>query len=148
MVNSACRITPRWTALLTGALLFAAGCASENEVRPPAVIAGAVTLDGEPLSSGSVQFTSPRTGESAFANLDGNGQYRVEFPAADVGATYDVTVGPEVNDNEDATAMLENNQAPAESPVPAKYRDRATSGLTFTLTADGENTFDIPLSSN
>ena len=130
--------------LLAACLTLAAGC-SDEAVRPPAAIAGIVTLGDEPLKSGSIQFTSPDTGESAYSNLDENGRYRVEFPAADVGALYEVTVGPAVEEDVDATAVAENPQPRTESQVPQKYRQRTTSGLSFRLASEGENTYDVAL---
>lgn len=131
--------------LLAGCLLLVAGCSSDETFRPPASISGLVTLDGQPLSSGSIQFTSPATGETASANIGSDGRYKVEFPAADIGSVYDVTIGPTVTENEDATAMMEAGQEPPQSPAPAKYRDRSTSGLTFTMKAEGENNYDVKL---
>ncbi len=120
-----------------------AGCGRSAD-RPPATISGIVSLDGEPLKSGSIQLTSMKTGEAAYTNLDEAGKYRLEFPEADVGAEYQVTIGQPVTDSPDALAAPVST---AKNNVPAKFANRATSGLTAQLQA-GENTQNFDLKSN
>lgn len=136
----------RYAGLLACWVLLA-GCGGDDDDRPTATIIGQVTLDGAPLSSGSIQFTSPKTGESAYANLDSEGRYRVTFPKADVGSDYDVTVGRAVDENQDPTALAEDMPKPGPNPVPRKYSDRTTSGLKATIANPGENQFDVHLKS-
>ena len=57
------------------AVLLAQGCSGDPNVRPSVEISGTVTLDGAPLQQASIQFTSSKSGESAYANLDENGNY-------------------------------------------------------------------------
>ncbi|WP_146594569.1 carboxypeptidase-like regulatory domain-containing protein [Novipirellula galeiformis] len=130
-----------WVASL--ALLV--GCGGDGDARQAATISGQVLLDGAPLSVGSIQLTSPKTGESASANLDSDGRYSVTFPKADVGADYEVTLGPPVEDDLDATALMENPPEKVRSLIPKKYTDRTTSGLKTTLEAAGENQFNVEL---
>ncbi len=125
-------------------LIALAGC-GDADVRPSASISGQILLDGVPLRDGSVQFTSPKTGETAYANLDGDGRYQVTFPRADVGAEYEVTVGVTVEEDLDPVAITRNRSKGPLTLVPRKYSDRTTSGLTATITTAGENQFDFEL---
>lgn len=128
-------------------LVVIAGCGGAG-ARPSASISGQVRLDGAPLSAGSIHFTSPKTGETAYANLDGNGRYRVTFPEADLGAEYEVAVRAPVDEDIDATALLENPQPRTETVIPQKYTDRTTSGLRAEIARAGENEFDFELQSD
>jgi len=123
-----------------------AGCGG-SDTRPEATITGQVLLDGSPLTAGSIRFTSTKTGESAYANLDGSGRYEVTFPEADVGSEYDVTVGAAIEEELDATAIAENPPEKVRSRIPRKYSDRTTSGLKTTIATEGENQFDVELRS-
>ena len=87
------------------AVLLAQGCSGDPNVRPSVEISGTVTLDGAPLQQASIQFTSSKSGESAYANLDENGNYSVSFPQADVGSAYEVTISPPVVEEENAMAL-------------------------------------------
>lgn len=133
-------------AVLMLAVFVSAGCGGGDE-RPSASIQGTVMLDGEPLSVGSVQFTSTKTGESAYANLDDTGRYLVKFPEADIGTEYQVTVGKPVEENVDANELAMNPPEPVKIRIPQRYWNRATSGLTTTISSAGENTFNIDLRS-
>ncbi len=137
------RVAVRYV-IAAACLTFLAGCKNANQ-RPAASISGRVTLDGAPLSAASIQFTSPKTGESAYANLDADGRYKVTFPQADLGADYEVSFGPPVDEDVDATALAENPQPRATSPIPKKYTERTTSGLKANVATAGDNTFDVQL---
>ena len=121
------------------------GC-SGRSTRPPATIEGTVTLDGKPLPQGSVHFTSPLTGESAYVNLEPGGTYSVTFPETDVGEAYEVSVRKPEIEEDDAHARV----APVKMDVkiPPKYTDRTTSGLTYEVQEEGTQTFDIELTSS
>jgi len=122
--------------------LLVTGCQGRGS-RPPADIQGVVLLDGKPLEQASVHFTSPRTGESAYANVESGGKYRVPFPEVDIGEVYEVAVRKPIMDVEYAT------DAPMSQPktvkIPEKYANRRTSGLTFKIESGGPQTFDIEL---
>ena len=133
-------------ATATVAFGLSLGCAG-GESRPSVELEGVVTLDGEPLPAGSIQFTSTKTGEAAYTNLDAGGHYQIEFPQADIGSEYEVTVGPPQDADLDATAIVENPPEQVADLVPMKYRDRTTSGLSVVIETEGKNTFDFALTS-
>lgn len=120
------------------------GCGGKEE-RPSAVIKGVVTLDGKPLEQGSVHFTSPQTGESAYSNLGPGGEYSVKFPAADLGKAYQVSIGKTIVEETDAHALAANPAAPLTVKIPGKYAERTTSGLTVTVEHGGATRYDITL---
>ena len=127
------------------AVSLALGCTGEA-TRPSAKIEGTVLLDGQPLEVGSVHFTSPQTGETAYANLSPGGKYVVEFPEVDLGQRYQVAITKPVVELEHATDV-----APAQPKmpkIPAKYSDRTTSGIVIEVDQGGTLTRDIELSSS
>lgn len=127
--------------------LAGGGCGGISQ-RPPAFFSGTVTLDGQPLQAGSIQFTSLLSGESAYANLDSSGHFQVEFPEADVGTDYDVTIGQPIQEVDAIDAMTATNPQ-AVNKVPARYANRGTSKLTAKLDQKGKNivNFDLTMGS-
>jgi len=130
--------------IVCGVICSFGGCKGKSDGRPSAQISGRVTLDGKPLSEGSIQFTSSKTGESAYSNLSDEGSYSIFFPSVDIGAEYAVTLGPPVND-------LEEQEAQAIKPLrlmfPRKYTRRTSSGLTAKIEKLGDNEFSFDLKS-
>lgn len=126
---------------------FLAGCGGDTDSRPAVEIKGTVTLDGAPLQEASIQFTSPKTGESAYANLDQNGQYAITFPKADIGTDYEITITPPVVEEENAMALAEQANKKPETKIPAKYSNRTTSGLTAKVEEAGTNEANFDLQS-
>lgn len=133
--------------LLLVCSLWGQGCSGDPNARPAVEISGNVTLDGAPLQEASIQFTSSKTGESAYTNLDENGHYSVTFSEADVGSAYEVTISPPVVDEENAMALAEQPQAKATTKIPAKYSKRTTSGLIAQITEAGANQANFELKS-
>lgn len=101
-------------------------------------------MDGKPLEQASVHFTSPLTGESAYANVEPGGTYRIPFPEVDIGEVYEVAVRKPVIEVEYATDAPKSQ--PKTTKIPDKYANRRTSGLTFKVESGGPQTYDIELS--
>lgn len=123
--------------------LMLTGCQGRSS-RPPADIHGVVRLDGKPLEQASVHFTSPRTGESAYANVEPGGIYRIPFPEVDIGELYEIAVRKPIVEVEYATDAPTSQ--PKTTKIPDKYANRRSSGLTFKIESGGPQTFDIDLS--
>ena len=123
------------------------GCNGSTDSRPAVEINGTVTLDGDPLQEGSIQFSSPKTGESAYANLDANGHYSISFPQADIGTEYEIIVNPPVVEEENAMALAEKPKAKSTMKIPAKYSNRTTSGLKAKIQQAGSNEANFELKS-
>lgn len=126
--------------------IFIAGC-SQGDARPAAEFSGKVTFDGVPMEEGSIHFTSPKTGESTFCNIEKEGAYRVLFQDADVGEVYEISVQEAVVNQPDTPAHEMKPPPKLTVNLPRKYKARATSGLTATLAKPGVNLTDVALTS-
>ncbi len=104
----------------------------------PSTVSGQVTLDGEPLSSGDVQFHRTGGGAPATGSISANGQYtlstgtRSGLEEGDYTATV-VAVGEPPADD-----------VPPPVLTPPRYGRVDTSDLKVTV-GPGANTIDLPL---
>ncbi len=113
-----------------------AGCAPGYPEASPVV--GRVTVNGEPLGSGEVQFLSS-DGLVATGRVEPDGSYRLTTFQPDDGAmpgSHQVSVKSQQSTGLGIDSLFE--------PVPARYADPETSGLTASVT-DGMNQIDLPL---
>lgn len=100
---------------------------------------------GVMIEGGVVTFVPVAGGSSAFAQIGLDGIFTVETSAGVSGLApgeYKVAVEIEISDVEDA----DGNVIPFENPIPEKYWDTSTSGLTVTAT-EGDNYWTIDLDS-
>jgi hypothetical protein len=139
----------RWTGFVLAACgltaLLTTGCSPSDVGR----VAGQVTLNGQPLAEGSILFQDDTGAISVNAALDGDGRYEVRtydkrgLPPG----TYRVAITPRTfGDGE--TPLIEGPPAPTAptaSPIPPRYRDVATSGLTATVQAGSNPPFNFDL---
>lgn len=127
----------RWLSLtaLVGAILVI-GCGPSE--GPAGTVSGTVTLDGEPVESGEVNFVSSE-GFAATGSIT-NGQFTLDAPLP-VGK-YSVAVGPPALTA--APGEEGGNAAIPESPVPASYRTPGMSGLSQDI-QEGANSVTIEL---
>ncbi len=124
--------------LLLGAVVSACWLAGCGGKPPVGSVSGKVTLGGQPLTAGVVQFSSQKTGVGASAKLDASGAYRIE--SIQVG-DYEVAVQPPPPP---APHEMPQPAAAPRANVPPKYQDPKTSGLTATV-KEGANTKDLAL---
>jgi hypothetical protein len=112
------------------------GCGSSPRMG---TVSGKVTLQGQPLAAGTVQFTNEKLGAGASGVLDATGTYRVETPLPT--GQYEVMILPPP-----PPAPHEMNKAATlpRSSIPAKFQNPKTSGLTATL-QEGANSADFAL---
>jgi hypothetical protein len=130
----------RAAALAAVALL--AGCGGGGSVS------GKVTLDGQPLTSGTVTFHPIASGPVAIGTIGSDGRYELA-----VGQDRSVPPG-EYLVTVEATEPVAAEPTPAKGPprppaapkriTPAKYADRATTDLRFTVKPGG-NKIDLEL---
>jgi hypothetical protein len=106
-------------------------------------ITGAVTVDGKPLTRGTVTFHPKAGGAAAYARIDADGSYTVKtgdqegLKAGDYVATVVATAAPGPGQSEAAMGKL---------IIPARYGTIEQSKLEYTITA-GSNKIDITLKS-
>lgn len=138
------RIAPPYARLQGGLLLFcslALGCGKTGEFET-APVTGTVTLNGTPLSKGTVTFI-PEHGKMATGSIQPDGTFSLSTYAAGDGAIVGkcraaVTVL--------AGAGEANEDKPRQkSPVPGKYAAPETSGLEYEVSSTSKNSFHIEL---
>lgn len=120
------------------------GCESSNKLQT-AEVTGRVTIDGRPLSMGTVMFV-PEHGKMATGRIESNGTFRL--------STYGSNDGVIVGKCRAAVMVItsageENELEPARpSPIPAKYSAVGTSGLEYEVKAGETNLFHLDLKSS
>lgn len=133
--------TPLRLTLLAAPLATLLGCGGPYD----ASVSGDVTLDGQPLTRGTVSFTPTAGGPPAYARIDGSGSYAVRtgrevgLPAGEYSVTVVANEPPAAAQGEDG------GPPPAGKPItPPWYRSAETSGLRFQV-EPGSNDIDLPL---
>lgn len=125
-----------------GFAILVAGVAGCGSSYPS--VTGKVTLDGAPLTAGTMAFHPPNTAGVGYATIQSDGS----FAARTGGQTglapgkYKVTVTavPTL-----APPTKENPIPQAKSTVPAKYADVKTTDLEIEVTEKGDNNFPLAL---
>ncbi|QDT53519.1 hypothetical protein Pan44_15410 [Caulifigura coniformis] len=148
-------MTRMLTLAIASAALLLTGCGGDFDYGPTGTITGRLTMDGEPLPAGSsAVFMEPKAGYLAFGLTDAEGNYTVNtwnegnMPIG----SYRVMVHPPAPANDSETASAEEVMAhpekykarPIKTDIPKKYRETATSGLSFEI-KKGENKIDIDI---
>jgi hypothetical protein len=137
-------VTTRLPAAALAAVAALAGCGGGGSVS------GKVTLDGEPLPSGTVTFHPVGPGPAAIGTIGSGGRYELAIggdrtvPPGDYLVTVDAT---EAVTSEPPAAPGKGPPPPPKPPrrlTPARYADKDTTDLRFTL-KPGSNTIDLRL---
>ena len=124
-----------WLLGLSLSLVLIAGC-SQRESS----VSGKVTIDGKPLTSGTVAFYPSGGGAAAYGSIQSDGTYRIA-----TGATGGLNAG-EYGVTVVATTPPQPGFQFGKMLSPERYNKLETSGLKFTVTT-GSNQIDLPLSS-
>ncbi|QDV50685.1 carboxypeptidase regulatory-like domain-containing protein [Gimesia fumaroli] len=132
-------------------LLITACAQGPTDTPPLARVKGKVTLDGQPLTSGSVQFTPDKnrgtTGRMALGNINEDGTFELMTIRAGDGAQVGYHLV--AIESYESTAFDPNqpvNQAP-KSLIPKRYTDPKTSELTAEVKSGEDNFFTFDLKS-
>jgi hypothetical protein len=118
--------------------LLLLGCGSSRTLGR---VSGRVSLDGKPCGGVIVVFSCAEQRAFITAPVGDDGQYAVQMaeghglPLGD----YEVTVRAAPPTNWDRPQR--------ETPVPPRYREGKSSGLTLTV-KEGENTYDVAMTTN
>ena len=135
-------------------LLIMIGCSGGDATdgKPRVAISGAVTLDGSPLSQGSIIFVpkDPAKAEAAMGKVV-DGKYAFDRAEGPLPGAYLVQINAVEGESEPVSAAeaLENAEKPTKSApknkVAAKFNLK--SELTAEVKADGPTTFDFAVTS-
>jgi hypothetical protein len=122
--------------------LFAVACllAGCGDGQATTTVQGKLTFKGKPITYGLINFKPTSGGKLLGGGIQPDGTYQYELPPGD----YQVRIesgAPATVEGEAATAPA----TPSGPQVPSKFANYATSGLTATVTADGEQTIDFSL---
>jgi len=132
-----------YTLTLLGLLL---GCGGNPARQPTAPVTGTVTIDGQPVSQGVVNFL-PESGRAGHGKLGPDGSFVI--------STYGNGDGAVVGKHRIAVDARQQQAAEGgfaedvayQSAVPARYANPNTSGLECEVVAGEENVVDLKLSS-
>lgn len=127
-------------AWLIASMTLCVGCHKADPLNRQAV-SGKITLDGEPLTSGSIEFSPVDKGTLSGATID-NGIYAIPKEKGLSPGAYIIRISAANNDAEPIGLPGESNKIAPEL-VPAKYN--VDSDLEFTVKADSENTFNLDI---
>lgn len=123
-----------------------AGCGKSVE-QASSSASGKITLDGNPLTSGTLNFYPANEGNSAFATINSDGTFTVNTSAGTSGlepGDYDIVISYEVSPIIDD----EGNEAPGENPIPAKFRNEEIPEISITVPKSGTDALNIDLTSH
>lgn len=130
----------RFAALRLVSFLFLVGLTAGCSGDRPLVIRGTVSMDGAPLPYGVVQFHGPE-GRLVTAVVGSDGTFTAtEVPPGSVrvAVVEDIMALPPKG--------TDTKAGKARAPIPKRYKDVQTSGLTYTITRTTRN-LDIVLTS-
>lgn len=151
------RVRHRWHAppghvfLLTCCGLFvglaASGCTGSADPLGRQEISGSVTLDGQPLDTGSIRFEPQEGGATASGAMIVNGVYAVPANQGLAPGVYRVFITAVEADSEKRTGeeVMNNPGPPKKELIPAKYNQQ--SEVTVEVKAESPNNFDFPITS-
>lgn len=142
----AIRKLDQWCVIL-GAVAVLAGCGGGSKGPETVSVKGVVKYQGKPVPKLSVAFI-PDEGMLAYGTTDSNGQFSLmtnkEGDGAKVG-TYKVAISF-VPDEIPEMPGFPGSEKKVTSPIPEKYADAETSGLTKTVDKDAsKNNFTFEL---
>lgn len=148
-VSNVCRMS---AAVCILAVATAIGCSKGGYSGPTGTVTGKVTVGGQPAPAGAlVSFMSDK-GHAASGQVGPGGAYTVLYGGkSDIPAeTYKVAVSaasqPAMSEADYEKMMATGGTPPPapKSPIPEKFANPSTSGLSYEVKA-GANTIDIEL---
>lgn len=128
------------------AAVLATGCGDRPDLPPMAKVSGTVTLDGQPLSYGMVQFVPDSSqgteGPPGVGRIDKKGCFTITTAGVKgaVVGHHRIRVKSEEPFNEEALSR-------GQTLLPEHYNDHKTSELTTEVKADEKNEVDLKLNS-
>ncbi len=136
------RFSGAWSALclLSCFLLGCGGNGGGREIGPTGEVEGTVTLDGEPLTAGSVAFYQSNTGNSGGGELGPDGKFKFSTPTPIGSYLVSFQPPPPPQPDDEESGML----ARVESNIHVGYQTGETSNFTAEV-KEGPNAFTFEL---
>lgn len=136
-------------ALCAAAMFVLSGCGGEaSGQRETARVQGTVTYQGQPLTTGTVFFVPEGGGPTAEGQIGEDGTFELTTYEEGDGAVPGKH-GVMIHAQREVQEVLPEDEDPdnPQDPqlIPPKYSSVETSGLTATVTADGENSVKFEL---
>jgi hypothetical protein len=131
----------------------AAGCGGNDR---SGIVAGCVTLDGNPLTHASLVFENAELAVARMAPIDDAGRYTVRLSDGKglPPGHYAVWIVPGVPLSSGSPSPIEllgglgEKASPDNGSIPKRYRSASTSGLTADVTSGESRTFDFAIGSD
>ena len=144
-----------WIAIGGLALGAGQGCSGGGGDPNGRVVVGTVTYQGSPVEGATVTFRAPQS--SAFGRTDAEGKFKLNsasgerIPLGDYQVSIvkkeSLPLAPTPSTLESYVPPSAGASAPAPKDLlPSQYGDATKSGLSASVTADGKNEFEFPLS--
>lgn len=137
-------------AILLAAAPFLCGCSGGDDL-PRQKVSGTITLNGQPLESGSIQFQPAADADAAGAVSGGgalisSGRYAIERDKGLTPGKYKVLIfshaGTEVDESEPPGESVAQTKVPTER-IPREYNEATT--LTAQVSKEKENILNYDL---
>ena len=140
-----------WIGGILGCVLVVSGCDASSDNLPREAVSGSVTLEGQPLAKGTIQFapTSEKAPTSATAGIV-DGKYSIPAPGRGRQLVPGTYKGCNLQSwNQVSSEMKLVHGAPGKIGPPAKNliskQFNTNSKLTAEVKGGGTNTFDFEL---
>lgn len=124
--------------LLLLTLLSGSGCGKTDPLNRQAV-SGKITLNGEPLKAGTIEFAPVENGTSSGATIS-NGEYSIPQPKGLPAGEYIVRIGANDATEQPIEVPGESNKI-AKELIPNTYNTKST--LRFRVEDKKDNVFDL-----
>jgi hypothetical protein len=139
-VNNLSLSTTKLIILCSSVVFFVGGCSSDPEGPPREGVSGTVSLDGQPLEQGSIQFLSGGTsGGSAIAG----GKFSIAREQGLSPGSYRVVINSGEGSTVPEGEMPGTTRLTHKELVPKQYNEKST--LTAEVKAGGPNVFEFTL---
>ena len=131
-------------AVASAALLFSAGC-SDSQSPGGLPVTGQITLRGQPLDQGMIQFTSAMPGNRAFSGaVIQNGTYNIPPEGGLAAGSYEVRISSGAPGTRAQEALPGTSGPPLKERIPVAYNQKTKQKVEIKPGADNQFDFHIP----
>lgn len=133
--------------VIVGVIAFLAGCGGGSAPPETIPVKGMVKYQGKPVPKLSIAFI-PEKGLPALGKTDGDGKFTLMTNKPGDGAmvgNYKVAISFVSDEIPEMQGLTGQEPKPSTSPIPQKYADAKTSGLTRAVVKGDQNDFTFEL---